>query len=453
MGTGIASFIAGFGTGYLNADKQKKDRERQERIDLQNKEAHDLQMEVSRNKLDAMKEQDAQDIAVGDGLKTASSMREGVGLVGDGVQYDASEQGFAARLKANGVDDETAAATAPIYANQAKQNPGTWLNDSFGENTGKLHTTTKEDIHNAEADAFAAGGVRYTPQRMAALKDAATAKYGQAVKKIMAFDGQDFTPVREAYGAYQDGFDINGETGNDGKFYTYHLDGSGNKVGTRAYESPDAFKKSAVMHLVDPNNAQGYIANMMKWMDQEQGDRKLGIQERKISLDAANAEMREDRRDQRQARQIEASDARQSRSIEAIDRRQNTQGSKITPAQHSNNEEIVLARKRLDGMTQTDIQGKVAQYLRNGRDNPDYDPTLAAVWRTANQRKVGEDPQFDKFMGDAKPIKKGAAETQKQTPRQRFETDPAVSGMNMGKYTSKGWEVRDKSGNLAGYYQ
>ncbi len=126
-----------------------------------------------------------------------------------------------------------------------------------------------------------------------------------------------------------------------------------------------------------------------------------------------------------------------------------TVGSKITATQAANNAEISLARKRLSGMTVTDIKGRTEQFLASGRMNPQYDPTLASTWRTANQRMVGEDRGFDEFANNVTPLKQSRSDS----PRARFEADPEMAGKRMGKFTNLGWEVFSQDGNLIGHWK
>lgn len=127
----------------------------------------------------------------------------------------------------------------------------------------------------------------------------------------------------------------------------------------------------------------------------------------------------------------------------------------VTPAQVANNQEVLLARKRLAGMTMDDIKGKTQQYLPNGRENPNFDPTLTTTWRAANQRMVGEDPTFDEFSQklNSTPAANNPASTKKTSIQNRFKIDPAMKDYTLGTVTPRGYEVKDASGKLLGYWQ
>ena len=67
-----------------------------------------------------------------------------------------------------------------------------------------------------------------------------------------------------------------------------------------------------------------------------------------------------------------------------------------TAAQQANNAEIGAARQTLDrmGLDKAEILRRTQKATNTGRANPDYDPSLERLLRTATQRKVGVDPEF-----------------------------------------------------------
>ena len=67
-----------------------------------------------------------------------------------------------------------------------------------------------------------------------------------------------------------------------------------------------------------------------------------------------------------------------------------------TAAQQANNAEINAARQTLDrmGLDKAEILRRTQKATNTGRANPDYDPSLERLLRTATQRKVGADPEF-----------------------------------------------------------
>lgn len=127
---------------------------------------------------------------------------------------------------------------------------------------------------------------------------------------------------------------------------------------------------------------------------------------------------------------------------------------KVTPTQQSSNAEIDLARKRMAGMSMDEVRAKTQQYLPNGRENPSYDPTIAQAYRTANNRKVGADPTFDAFAAKAQPINNPVQKPKAiANPESRFKAEPAMRNYTLGAKTTKGYEVKDASGKLVGYWE
>ena len=139
--------------------------------------------------------------------------------------------------------------------------------------------------------------------------------------------------------------------------------------------------------------------------------------------------------------------AERTASNEAIAAARITERSGPSLGQQRGNAEIDAARERIAGMDQAEIKRKTANYTATGRENPDFDPTLAKAVSLANRRKVGADDDFD----------------QRQQPQQsagndgdvmtRFRADQAMQGHKTGKVTDQGVEVLDSNGRLIGHYR
>jgi hypothetical protein len=168
-------------------------------------------------------------------------------------------------------------------------------------------------------------------------------------------------------------------------------------------------------------------------------DKSLHLEE----LRQQGQEVREDRRDARTQRQIEASDRRHAASLAA----QGQRGG-LTQAQERGNAEIDAARESIAGMTQQDIMRRTAKATNTGRENPDYDPGLARQVALAGRRKIGADDWFDQRQP-----KEPAAPAREDDVGQRFGADPQMKGMKLGRSTDKGREVFDSSGRMVGYYR
>lgn len=82
-------------------------------------------------------------------------------------------------------------------------------------------------------------------------------------------------------------------------------------------------------------------------------------------------------------------------------------GGSVTSAQQANNVEVASARERLrayaehrqPGESLRDVIRRLSERKSDtGRDNPHFDPFASRDFRTATQRMVGDDPEFDTFM-------------------------------------------------------
>lgn len=125
---------------------------------------------------------------------------------------------------------------------------------------------------------------------------------------------------------------------------------------------------------------------------------------------------------------------------------------KLTLSQQRGNAEIDAARQSVDGLTPEEVRRRTAKTTDTGRDNPDYDPTLAKASTLAARRKIGSDASFD-GRPQVKPEATDASV--------RFKSDAAMKGYRIGNLVSyknkqgqtvQGYEVFDASGKAVGYY-
>lgn len=168
-------------------------------------------------------------------------------------------------------------------------------------------------------------------------------------------------------------------------------------------------------------------------------DKSLQLEE----LRQQGQEAREDRRDARTQRQIEASDRRHAQSLAA----QGQRGG-LTQAQQRGNFEIDAAREMVAGLSEEDIRQRTTPTTATGRENPLFDPALARAAKLAGRRKIGADDHFDQRQP-----KEPAAPAREDDIGQRFGADPQMKGMKLGRSTDKGREVFDQSGRMIGYYR
>lgn len=124
-------------------------------------------------------------------------------------------------------------------------------------------------------------------------------------------------------------------------------------------------------------------------------------------------------------------------------------GTRLTLPQRRSNFEIAAARKAVAGLTPEEIKHKTANFTATGRENPDYDPSLAKAVSLAGRRMYGDDAEFDQRQQE-----------QAQQPAgtdgdvmTRFRADAGMKGHTIGKQTDMGVEVLDASGKLIGHYR
>lgn len=123
---------------------------------------------------------------------------------------------------------------------------------------------------------------------------------------------------------------------------------------------------------------------------------------------------------------------------------QSNAAKRLTLPQVRENLEIEAARQRIAGMDPAEIKRRTANYTETGRENPDFDPTLAKAQSLAQRRLYGDDPSFE--ARQQQPAKADDAMS-------RFKADKAMAGHTLGKQTDRGTEVFDASGRLIGHYR
>lgn len=142
-------------------------------------------------------------------------------------------------------------------------------------------------------------------------------------------------------------------------------------------------------------------------------------------------------------------------SNEAIAAARITERSGPTLSQQRGNAEIDAARSRVAGMDQAEIKRRTANFTATGRENPDYDPTLAKAVTQANRRKVGADDDFDQRQQPQQPA---GTDGDVMT---RFRGDKEMAGHKLGKPATfidldgnpqQGHEVLDSTGKVIGHW-
>lgn len=246
---------------------------------------------------------------------------------------------------------------------------------------------------------------------------------------------------------YGDGKTVKLVPSADGSQYTVQqYDANGTLLGSQTMNTADLAKNAAL--ALEPTTAVKAMAEgqakaaadaaaMQKAMVlQDRIDQRAQAQQSAM-LQAQN--LREDRADARQANQLNVITQRQQN------------GGGISLAQQSHNAEIDAARQALSGMSIADVRAKTQPYTATGRENPGYDPQLAAQWKLATQRKIGADPAFDSF--NAPKPQASAPVYNRADVATRFRADGTMNQYRLGADTPNGAQVLDKTGKLVGYYR
>lgn len=219
----------------------------------------------------------------------------------------------------------------------------------------------------------------------------------------------------------------------DGKQYQMQMfDGQGQNIGSRTLDPATLASQSAL--LLEPTRAVEFHAQQQGKREAEKAtlDRQLQIEE----IRQKTTEIREDHRDERLLTRLKATPQRGG----------------LTAAQQRSNFEIDDAREQVSNMDATEIRRRTAKQTDTGRENPDYDPTLARASNLANRRKVGEDPAFDTRQGESGQQAPGQG-VDRQDVAKRFRSDTNMHSNRLGKDTPNGTEVLDRSGKVIGHYR
>jgi hypothetical protein len=205
----IAALLAGFGTGYLQTEQQKREQERQAKKDKSEEEDRQLR----RDEIALQKQREADALA---GFDAASKMKVGE-LRNEQGAVDNSEAAWRERIattpdnEGNLPTAEVAAATAPIYAQEAaKKGSEKWLSSSAANAIlGEVKPTSRGDIKRTEAAAMAKLGINGLPQAMAMKEKADELDIKDLQTKILS--ATTIEELNENYKIFPDGYDLKGE--------------------------------------------------------------------------------------------------------------------------------------------------------------------------------------------------------------------------------------------------
>lgn len=240
----------------------------------------------------------------------------------------------------------------------------------------------------------------------------------------------DYSGLGRFYEAFPDGRKLgNVATNEDGTIAV-------TTIGKDGIESaPVTFKNNehlanAVMSMTDSNVALKYMDN----------NGKRAIEEAKVNNTADHYRATDEH-----YRRSDAESRRHNTASEDIWRKKVSTVGGITLPQQRTNFEIESARKQIAGMSQQEIKKRTQQYSATGRENPDYDGTLAAKVRQASRRKYGEDEDFES-------ISTPTMDNDQPDISAKFSLDQGMKGHRLGKKTPSGFEVLDANGRLIGHY-
>lgn len=238
---------------------------------------------------------------------------------------------------------------------------------------------------------------------------------------------------------YDDGHTVKLTPIDDGKQVRADFFDNGGKQ-IRTFTQPiDALARQAGMALAPEKLVE------LRARQEETRQKEAASLDKSIQLETLRQqgqEFREDRRDARLAKQIEAGNARAA-----------SRGGLTTP-QLRTNEEIDAARQMIAGLSDDEIRQRTTSTMASGRENPLYDGRLAAAVKLAGKRMYGDDPDFDARTG-RQPEQAAAAKpagTPIERARAAMAADPAMAGYSLGAQTMQGFKVLDKDGKHVGFY-
>lgn len=230
---------------------------------------------------------------------------------------------------------------------------------------------------------------------------------------------------------YNDGQTVKIDPIGNGEQYRVQMFGAdGKSIGEQTLDPATLARQAALM--LNPTEA-------VKFHAEQQGKREAeaATLDRQVQLEVLKQEtagMHEDRRDNRLVTRLNAAPARGG----------------LTLTQQKSNLEIDAARDQVATLAPAEIRRRTAKQTDTGRENPDYDGTLARASNLAGRRKVGEDSVFDNRQGGST---QQAPAVDRQEVAKRFRSDGKMNNYRLGNATPRGTEVLDKSGKVIGHYK
>lgn len=294
--------------------------------------------------------------------------------------------------------------------------------------------------------------------------------FAQAQQLMSSGDYETAVPVLERLynRGYPDGRQVKLTNLGNGSYTADVFDQqSGKQLGSRTMPAADLGKMA--INALAPTKLVEFMAQQQGKREAEGAALKRQLELERLRQDGQDT--RDDRRDERLGMRLDA-------QTQQLERRLAAQGERggLTQAQQRGNFEIDAARERIGGMDPAEIQRRSAKATNTGRENPDYDPSIARAAALAGRRKIGDDdwfnqrqgkqPEADKFAG--KPIAEftdeqlqqfgrsagvdGKAKIDTELARRTLAGMPEMQGHQIGRYVEgKGFQVLDPQGRPVSY--
>lgn len=242
---------------------------------------------------------------------------------------------------------------------------------------------------------------------------------------------------------YNDGKQVKFQVQPNGVYVTpINADGSG---GTTAFYTPQDVMREHIRathaRLAAVNDHYGQ--QFLGWLDAQA---KEATRQAERGEDVAHRDGREAVRDQQFQQELRVKQERN----QIVGSRQSS-GASLSLAQQRSNAEIDAARDTVAGLAPDELRKRTAKTTDTGRENPDYDPSLARASSLAARRKIGDDDWFDQQTG--KQQGQPAPAFDRKEIAGRFRQDRAMDHYRLGSDTPQGVEVLDKSGKVVGHYR
>ena len=400
-------------------------------------------------------------------LRKMSETAMRFGSPAEAVQYDA----LATRQRQAAEDEQIRKAYAGAGSNQGETQPATAGTGPQGMT--RAPTSYLEQIRPQVMSTYLKQGKLAEAKAFQDFSESEQGRayagtFAQAQRAIAAGDYDGAIPfIQQLHGQFPDGKRAQTEHVGDGQYRVTMIDeATGKPTGQRVMAAAD-LSRLAINALSPVKLVETTIAAQAK-RDAEAASLNKSIQLE--TLRQQGQDIRDDRRDERLTKQLNAMDGRLNRQLEMRER-----GGGLTLAQQRSNFEIDAAREMITGLSDDDIRRRTTPTTATGRENPDFDPALARAAKLASRRRLGDDEWFDQRQGRqpsssfaGKPLNQltdaqleqfgrqagneGRLKIDSELARRSLAGMPGTEGFSIGQYVEgKGFQVLDASGKPVSY--